>query len=404
MGENSDTSTLSVYEVTQLIKEILEGSFPKICVEGEISNWRPASSGHLYFSLKDEKATINCVMFKWSGNKLNFSPEDGMKVRLSGKISVYEQRGTYQIVADSMEQVGEGNILQMLEMRKRKLEGEGLFDEDKKKNLPAFPKTVGVVTSPTGAAIKDILQTLKRRNPIISVIILPCVVQGNDAGKTIARQIRTADAFELCDVLIVGRGGGSLEDLLPFSEECVVRAIADCKIPVISAVGHERDIALSDYAADRRASTPTAAAELASPVLDTIIETLDKYQADFYRTMLEKIDGFKNIMRIFSAQNMESYFRYLQNSYSQRLDYATDELTHSMTNLLQQKKHQFSMAKNTLEQVNPLSILKRGFSIIQDANGYIIKQVDQVNLGQKLKIRVSDGLILGEVLDKKETV
>ena len=371
-------------------------------MEGEISNWKPSSTGHIYFTLKDEKSSISAVLFKWKASKLNSTLKDGMKVKVKGGISVYPKSGSYQIVVETIEQTGDGEILLMLEKRKQQLAAEGLFDESIKKPLPKYPKTIGVVTSPTGAALRDILQILRRRNNKISVIIFPCPVQGTDAAPRIAKQIKTANAFNMCDILIVGRGGGSIEDLLPFSEECVVRAIYESKIPVISAVGHEIDWSLSDFVADKRAPTPSAAAELSSTILAETLESLEQYQAELYRAMTGKIDNMKAITKGFSADNMTSYFKHLQNNYIQRLDYANEDLIKNMDSVLQQKKHQFLISKNTLEQVNPLSILKRGFSIVQDGNGNIVKSTEQVNIGQKIKITVSDGQILSEILEKKD--
>ncbi|MDR2662034.1 MAG: exodeoxyribonuclease VII large subunit, partial [Treponema sp.] len=257
-GESPQKYTVS--ELTGLIQANLENAFPQVLVEGELSNCRPSSTGHLYFSLKDPGAKIDGVMFKNRLAFLGFEPRDGMLLRVRGRISVYPQRGNYQLVCEDMELAGAGNILAMLENRKRALAAEGLFDPERKKPIPRFPETVGVVSSPTGAAVQDILNILKRRAEGIRVIILPAPVQGVDAAPIIARRIEQANRWNLAEVLIVGRGGGSLEDLLPFSEEAVVRAVAESEIPVISAVGHEIDNALSDLAADLRAPTPSAAA------------------------------------------------------------------------------------------------------------------------------------------------
>ncbi|MBQ5877312.1 MAG: exodeoxyribonuclease VII large subunit, partial [Treponema sp.] len=232
---------LSVSELNSLLKDVLEGTFPSIKIEGEISNYRPNSSGHLYFTLKDTTSQISAVMFRSNVMSLSFVPKDGVKVQCTGRITVYPPRGNYQILITKMEVAGEGDVLKMLEDRKRRLAMEGLFESQRKRQLPAFPKTIGVVTSSTGAALRDILQITRRRNPCVSVIIFPALVQGDEAAPSIVKQINTANAYNMCDVLIVGRGGGSLEDLLPFSEEIVVRAIAASKIPVVSAVGHEID-------------------------------------------------------------------------------------------------------------------------------------------------------------------
>ena len=286
----SDT-IFTVTQITSLIKEILEASFNNITLEGEISNWRPSAAGHIYFTLKDSNSQIKAVIFRGTASKLSFSPKDGNKVRCKGSLSVYAPQGNYQIIVTSMELAGQGNILQMLEERKKKLAAEGLFDSNRKKNLPMFPKTIGVVTSPTGAAIRDILNVSKRRNPTININILPAIVQGEGAAETIVKMIELANFYELCDVLIIGRGGGSLEDLLPFSEESVVRAIANSKIPTISAVGHEIDWAISDFAADRRAPTPSAAAEMAVPLLGDIQQQLTYYKDSMYTAIKQRVEA-----------------------------------------------------------------------------------------------------------------
>ena len=247
--ERKDNS-LTVTQLTNLIKNMLENSFQNILLKGEISNFKPSSAGHLYFSLKDADAQISAVMFRGSASNLTFQPKDGTMVQARGKISVYAPRGNYQLIIISMEKAGTGNIMEMIEQRKRKLAAEGLFDSARKRTLPYFPKTVGIVTSPGGAALRDILNIRKRRNDKVEIIVLPSLVQGDTAAPTIVNMIQIANRHKLCDVLIVGRGGGSLEDLLPFSEESVVRAIAASEIPVVSAVGHEIDWALSDFAAD----------------------------------------------------------------------------------------------------------------------------------------------------------
>ena len=395
--QNSENNSITVSQLTEIIKELLEQSLPKVYVEGEISNYRPSSTGHLYFTLKDENAAISAVMFKYKANSLTFLPQDGMKVKVKGQISVYAQRGTYQITVESMEKLGDGNLLLMIEQRKQRLASEGLFDRERKQRIPFFPNTIGVVTSPTGAALRDILQILERRNPKISVIIFPCQVQGADAADSIAQQIKIANEFDMVDVLIVGRGGGSLEDLLPFSEECVVRAIAESKIPTISAVGHAIDTMLSDYAADVRAPTPSAAAELASPILSDLENAIEQYRLDFIRSITTKIDSFKTMSKSFSIENMESFFRNKENSYIQRLDDAKTELINAIQLKMDKSKNQLALATNTIEQLNPRSILKRGFSIVQDENGKIISSVENLQEKQNVVISVADGKFVSEI-------
>ncbi len=390
--------TLTVSDLTGIIKELLEGSFPLITVEGEISNYRPSSTGHIYFTLKDDHASISAVLFKGKSRYLSFIPKDGMKIRAKGSLSVYAQRGSYQIVIDSMEETGSGEILKLLEQRKKALAEEGLFDSDRKKNIPYFPSCIGVVTSPTGAALRDILQILNRRNPKVSVIIFPCPVQGTDAGKIIAKQIDTANIHKLCDVLIVGRGGGSLEDLLPFSEEEVVRSIAASKIPVISAVGHEIDWALSDYASDIRAPTPSAAAELAVPPLDEIEQAITNYKESFEQAITHKFEHTKALVRSFSSDNLELRFRSIEQPLLQRFDDAKDDLMDAMQSLVQERRQSLESAVLQLETLNPLAILKRGFSVVTDAEtGAVITDASQADIGKILSVRPFKGLITAEV-------
>lgn len=393
---------MTVSQLTDLIKEFLESSFPDLTIEGEISNYRPSSTGHIYFTLKDDKAAISAVMFKTRSKSLTFTPQDGMKVKVTGSLSVYAQRGSYQIIVNSMEELGTGNILQLLEERKKRLAMEGLFDSENKKSLPFFPLKIGVVTSPTGAALRDILQIVKRRNKLVSVIVLPCPVQGNDAAPYIAQQIKTANEFNLADVLIVGRGGGSLEDLLPFSEEEVVRAVAASEIPVISAVGHEIDWALSDFAADVRAPTPSAAAELAVPLLSEVKETIERSSNELIRGISTKIDNYKILVKSFSSENLELRFRSIEQPLLQRFEDAKDSLILSMNDLLTQRKQQLKIATNTLEQISPKTILERGYSLVFDEKGNIIKNANQVKPDSKIIINPAKGKIFANVESLEE--
>ena len=393
---------MTVSQLTDLIKEFLESTFPDLTIEGEISNYRPSSTGHIYFTLKDDKAAISAVMFKTRSKSLTFTPQDGMKVKVTGSLSVYAQRGSYQIIVNSMEELGTGNILQLLEERKKRLAMEGLFDSENKKSLPFFPLKIGVVTSPTGAALRDILQIVKRRNKLVSVIVLPCPVQGNDAAPYIAQQIKTANEFNLADVLIVGRGGGSLEDLLPFSEEEVVRAVAASEIPVISAVGHEIDWALSDFAADVRAPTPSAAAELAVPLLSEVKETIERTSNELIRGISTKIDNYKILVKSFSPENLELRFRSIEQPLLQRFEDAKDSLVLSMNDLLTQRKQQLKIATNTLEQISPKTILERGYSLVFDEKGNIVKNANQVKPDSKIIINPAKGKIFANVESLEE--
>lgn len=386
-------TVFSVSQITDLIKEILETSFRSITIEGEISNWRPSAAGHIYFTLKDNNAQLKAVIFRGAAYKLNFKPKDGDKVRCTGSLSVYAPQGSYQLIVSTMEPVGSGNILQMLEERKRKLAAEGLFDSDKKKPLPVFPKTIGVVTSPTGAAIRDILNVSKRRNPGINITVLPAIVQGEGAAETIVKMIELANFYQLCDVLIVGRGGGSLEDLLPFSEESVVRAVAASEIPVISAVGHEIDWALCDYAADQRAPTPSAAAEMAVPLLADIQQEICGYKDELYNLIKQRVDNTRLMVKAFDPANMESRFRNIQHPLITRFGIAKDDLIKNLQDKIKDLRSKIENSKTVLENASPDTILKRGYSMVTDASGTVIRNAGQVNSGSEILIKPAEGVI-----------
>ena len=384
----------SVTELNSIIKEILEGTFPAIRLEGEISGLKTQSSGHIYFSLKDSSSLLSAVMFRGSAQHLSFFPKDGMKVQVSGKLSVYPPQGRYQLIVSKMSLAGEGEILKMLEERKRKLYAEGIFDEERKRNLPLFPKTIGIVTSPTGAALRDILQITKRRNPGISVVILPSMVQGDEAARTIVQQIKNANAAKLCDVLIVGRGGGSLEDLLPFSEEEVVRAIAESEIPVVSAVGHEIDWALSDYAADKRAPTPSAAAELVVPQKSDILNEIRHAQEELSVTIRSKIEKIRLILKGFEPEGLELKFRSIEQPLLQRFDNAKENLIENMNLKVKDTRLVVENCISFLESASPKAIFDRGYSMVREKDsGTIIRKSSQVKKGSLIEIFPSQGRI-----------
>ena len=387
----------TVSELNGIIKEILE-EFPVITLEGEISNYRPNSSGHLYFNLKDNSSIISAVMFRGAAYSLSFAPKDGMKVQVTGKLSVYGPQGKYQIIISKMSIAGEGDILRMIGERKRKLAAEGLFDQTKKKKLPAFPKTIGIVTSPTGAALRDILQITKRRNKCISVNIFPALVQGTDAAATIAQQIKTANTFNLCEVLIVGRGGGSLEDLLPFSEECVVRAIAESHIPVVSAVGHEIDWALSDYAADLRAPTPSAAAEIVVPQLSEIKTILLQYSNELYENSMNRVEKIKLMIKSFKPENLEMQFRSIEQPLLQRFDNAKEGLFQNIIQKLRDTRQYIENCETVLENASPQTIFNRGYSMVRNKNsGEIVRSTENIQEGTELEIVPASGKITATV-------
>lgn len=427
---------LTVGELTALIKQTLEGSFYGLKVTGEISNFRPASSGHWFFALKDNDAVINAVMFKSVLWRVGFTPKNGDKVTVTGSIDVYPPRGTYQIVCSAMEMTGNGEILAMLEARKRQFDALGYFDPDHKAPLPLYPQRVGVVTSPTGAALQDILQILGRRAPSLDVVILPAVVQGDGAAATIAQRIEEANLLHLCDVLIVARGGGSIEDLLPFSEECVVKAIFDSEIPVVSGVGHEIDWALCDYAADVRASTPSAAAELVSKGYNDLRQSLSAMEDALIGAIQRNLDQAAMALRFYRAEELDQRMTTIITAWQYQLANASDGMEGAMRLSLSQRQSVLGKAagalktvnpkvrltgkrevissartlleaamrtrlaglqetirfeKDRLEALNPLAILARGFSVTTDERGNIITHAATLAAGQHIGIRFQDG-------------
>lgn len=382
----------SVKEITAKIKGFLESGFGTITVEGEISNFRPSSTGHFYFTLKDEKAAISAVMFKGRSRFLGFVPKDGMTVQVSGALSVYEQRGAYQIVIDKMTLAGEGDILRLLEERKQRLAQEGLFDSARKKSIPAFPEKIAVITSPTGAAVRDIINVAFRRNAKITVTVLPAAVQGEGAAEALTKQLKIADTHALGDVIILGRGGGSLEDLLPFSDEGLVRAVAACKTPVISAVGHEIDWALSDYAADLRAPTPSAAAELAVPLLEDTVFALDGHKQDMLSAIEDKIERIKIMLHSFKPEALELRFRSIQQPLLLRFDDAKEEILNGMKDRLKDFRHRLDILTRTLEGADPQGILNRGYSIVcNKETGKTVRSFEEVSSGVLLTVRPARG-------------
>lgn len=391
----------SVTQITSYIKEILEGSFRTITVEGEISNYKPSSSGHIYFTLKDNTSQLRAVMFRGAAYSLSFKPKDGDKVRCTGSISVYAPQGNYQIIVNKMEAAGSGNILAMLEQRKQKLAAEGLFDPQKKRELPSMPKTIGVVTSPSGAAIRDILQVSRRRNKNVNIIVFPALVQGETAANNIARMIEIANYYKLCDILIVGRGGGSIEDLLPFSEEVVVRAVAQSSIPTISAVGHDIDWALCDYAADKRAATPSAAAELAVPLLSDITQDIVYYRTELYNSIKQKIDQKRLIIRGFDPSSLEIRFRNIQQPLLNRFDRAKEALADELKQKLRDFRTRITSCKTILENASPQTIFQRGYSMVTDEKGNIIRSSAQVTAGAVINITPAEGKIKAKVEETK---
>lgn len=401
-------SVLTVGALTLLIKNSLETSFSSISVEGEVSNAKLSSSGHLYFSLKDKDALIQAVMFKFRLADLDFDMVDGLKVTVRGSVSVYAARGQYQLIVQSAKKSGIGDILAMLEERKRRLAAEGLFDLERKKALPRFPSRVGVVTSPSGAAFRDILNVLGRRSSSTDILLFPAPVQGEDAAQIIAARIRQANLFRLVDVLIVGRGGGAPEDLLAFSEESVVRAVAESKIPVISAVGHEIDWALTDFAADVRAPTPSAAAELVAESRETLLRETAQFQAELVASVHSRIEYVRMALASFSPEDVESRFMRIFMPAARRFDDAKEDLISEIKTRLSAAGHRLLLSDTSLELASPEAVLKRGYSIIRKSNvpdgsgqhagqGMIVRSSSEISPDESLDITFSSGSARVEV-------
>lgn len=411
---------ITVTQLTRYIKYKIDNDvhLENVYLKGEISNFKAHTRGHFYFTIKDENSRISAVMFANNASKIKFVPTDGMKVLVSGKISVYEATGGYQIYVNEMLEDGVGNLYIAFEQLKKKLEQEGLFDPSKKKRIPKIPTTIGIITAPTGAAIKDILSTIKRRWPLANTILFPSLVQGEEAANDIVRNINIAKNYDL-DVLIIGRGGGSIEDLWPFNEEIVARAIYDLDIPTISAVGHEIDFTIADFVADLRAPTPTGAAEMAVPNLNDIINYLKQLELRLisnisnhitikkeYLKKLENSFVLKNPLTIYEVkeQKFDNLFERLLISYknlvntnSNKILLIHNNLINSMSNLLNKNTNRYNNLIEKLSALNPVLTLKRGYSIVKCDN----KVIDSIKKLQKddiINIELQDGNVVAKVV------
>ena len=368
-----------------------------ILVKGEISNFKNHYTGHLYFTLKDENSLIKCIMFKSYAEKLNFKPKDGMKVMVFGTVSVFERDGVYQIYAKTMMEDGIGDLHEQFEQLKAKLEKEGLFEQSHKKIIPLYPNVIGVLTSQTGAVIRDIINVSTRRNPNVYIRLLPVPVQGPGAAEQIADKIRIMNEKKLADVLIIGRGGRSLEDLWPFNEEIVARAIYDSEIPIISAVGHETDFTIADFVADLRAPTPSAAAELAVPDIFEVKQKIINYQNRSKLALKKKIEimklRFEKVMksRIFT----DPMRKVMDNSII--LDDYMKRLENAMKEIKTEKKNKYIELVTKLDSISPLKTLIRGYSLTEK-DGQIIKRASQIDKGDIITIKFSDGEKNAEIL------
>ncbi len=396
-----DIKYYSITALNRAIKNMFDSKpeLNRVYIKGEISNFKHHSRGHLYFTLKDENSRISAVMFASNASSIKFEPEDGMKVLVSGRVTVYEATGGYQIYVDQMDLDGLGNLYLEFEKLKKKLQEQGLFNPEHKRPIPRFPKRIGIVTAPTGAAIRDILSTIKRRYPICETILFPALVQGSGAAPDVAKQIDKAQEFDL-DVLIVGRGGGSIEDLWAFNEEIVARAIYNSNVPVISAVGHEIDFTIADYVADLRAPTPTGAAEMAVPVLSDVKNNIDNYKIrlreNIIKTLKQSELRLEKIKDSFILSNPLAMYEVKE----QKLNNYVTVLNKYINELLINKKHLLKLDLNSLKLLNPVNIMEKGYSLVK-VDGKIIKESSNVNLGDKIDIKLYKGEVVAEVKEIK---
>ncbi len=388
----------SVSSVNQYIRQMFESDYAlnHIYVKGEISNCKYHTSGHIYFTLKDKNAAIACVMFKGMRGGLSFRLTEGLSVIVLGSISVYERDGKYQLYAREIVRDGIGLLYAQYEQLKNKLAGEGLFDETHKKPLPLYAKKIGIVTAGTGAAIQDIINISARRNPYVQLVLYPAKVQGDGAAETIAAGIAAMDAYGV-DVMIVGRGGGSIEDLWAFNEEIVARAIYACKTPVISAVGHETDFTIADFVSDRRAPTPSAAAELACADVMSLLRTIDEYSLRLDRAMAGQIGLWRQKIKTMETALKHLSPKHLVQQKRQYLMLLEERLTNKMTETVKAYRHRLETDVQKLEALSPLARLSGGYAFVTDENEAAVRSVSDVREGSRLKISVTDGTIFAQV-------
>ena len=388
----------TVTAITLAVKQMMEGVFRDIFVEGEVSNLSQSANGHLYFNLKDREALLSAVMFKWDARKYCLELQDGVQVRVWGSLSVYAKSGKYQIVVKKVEALAKGNLFLEFERLKKKLEAEGLFAPEHKKEIPAYPQRIGVVTSPTGAAVRDILSVLKRRNPYLEVLIAPVLVQGDEAAPQIAQAIEDLNRFSpALDVILVGRGGGSMEDLWAFNEEIVARAIFKSKIPIISCVGHEVDFTIADFVADLRAPTPSAAAELVVQNAENTSEYIANLQKRMGQAVSLFYERFKRRLDVAMQSRVLKNPEMLTAPKEQELDELCGRLELAWGEKVTAFEHRLEVARQKLNALGPQVVLKRGYSITRKQDGSVVSRVGQTKPGEMLYVQVQDGMIYTEV-------
>ena len=393
-----DKKIYSVSEITRDIRLLIENAYGKLWIEGEITGYRPHSSGHYYFNLKDSSSVLNCAFFKNAAYRLKFKLEDGMKVVCHGRISVYEPRGQYQLIVEEIEPKGIGSLQMAFEQLKARLSKEGLFDESHKVPIPYLPERIGIVTSPTGAVIRDMLHVLDRRFPEMPVVIYPAKVQGESAAEEIAEGIKAFNKLKNVDVIIIGRGGGSPEDLWAFNEEAVARAIYASDIPIISAVGHEIDYTIADFVADRRAPTPSAAAEIVVQSKEEMLDDLDGFAHRIRAALIKDVEIKAKYLEGIIERHAFRQPRYIIEQYQQRIDERQELLVKGLAYFLERKNEQLSGLTGKLGALNPTAILSRGYSItMTHPGGRILKDASGLKKGEKIKTRLAKGEVISEI-------
>jgi exodeoxyribonuclease VII large subunit len=380
---------VSVSDLNRRVRALVEGQIEPLWVGGELSNVKQPASGHWYFTLKDAGAEVNCALFRGRAQYLDFKPENGQKVEAFGRVTLYEPRGSYQLVVESLRKGGLGALFEAFEKLKAKLDAEGLFDAARKRELPAFPRAIGVVTSPAAAALRDVLTTLRRRAPMIPIVIYPTPVQGSGAGASIARAIEAANARAECDVLLVCRGGGSLEDLWAFNEEVVARAIVASRIPVVSGVGHETDFSIADFAADARAPTPTAAAAMASPDREALLGDVEASRRRLTRAMRRHIEVAMQRLDLAARRLLTPAERLARHGV--RVAELAARLAAATARSLRDRRARLASASAGLAHLDPTRVLARGYAIVRNAQGAVVRSSQQVAAGESIDLRFAEG-------------
>ena len=380
---------VSVSDLNRRVRALVEGEIEPLWVGGELSNVKQPASGHWYFTLKDAGAEVSCALFRGRAQYLDFKPENGQKVEAFGRVTLYEPRGSYQLVVESLRKGGLGALFEAFEKLKAKLDAEGLFAAARKRELPPFPRAIGVVTSPAAAALRDVLTTLKRRAPMIPIVVYPTPVQGSGAGASIARAIETANARAECDVLLVCRGGGSLEDLWAFNEEVVARAIVASHIPVVSGVGHETDFSIADFAADARAPTPTAAAAMASPDREALRDEVEASRRRLARAMRRHIEVAMQRLDLAARRLLTPAERLAR--HGARVAELAGRLSASIARLVRDRRARLASASAGLAHLDPTRVLARGYAIVRNAQGAVVRSSQQVVPGDAIDVRFAEG-------------